>query len=304
MSIYAEFRDSSGKLYAFTQCISFFFSKEAYTPYTYFEGIFATVPIDAGEVNRVYFYINNKNIHLGLVDSIDFYRKNNTDYMKIKSKGFTSLLCQNQPEPGMNTNVTLSDIMSGFSIPYATYETTEAINYIYVKEGSTLWDAAANLNFRLNGGYPYIEGTNHVRVTLKDPAEISVNSKDVIKSGVLYDYMKIVSHLHMKDAEGTYNVFSRSSQYAIDRNLIRHKQIPLDMQYLSDPDSGLLFKLNYSMRGCRCRYVQYAGYAGEDLNDTLTYEDGSISAQRIKRIEISGQNGIVKTLLGVYEDAF
>ena len=106
----------------------------------------------------------------------------------------------------------------------------------------------------------------------------------------------------MKDAEGTYDVFNKNSAFAVSRELIRHKQIPLDVQYLNDPDSGLLFKLNFSRRGCQCRYVQYAGYSGEDLNDILTF--GDIHMQRIKKIELSGGNGSVKTFLGVYSDAF
>lgn len=305
MNIYAELIDMADKKYDFTNCISFYFVKEVYTPYTLFEGTFvmpSTVPHD---INRVAFYIDNKNIHFGIVDSIDFYKEKGNAYIRIKSKSFTSLLCQNQPVPGMNPNVTLSDVMSGFSIPYVTYESTGTVKYIYVKEGSTLWDAAANFNFKLNGGYPYIEGTNTLRVTLKTPDEINIADELVTRTGTLYDYTKLISHLHMKDAEGTYDVFSRSNEYVINHKIVRHKQIPLDMQYLNDPDAGLLFKLNYSMRGCNCRYVEYVGYSGEDLNDNLTSTAGGISSERIRKLVISGRNSIIRTTLGVYtDDAF
>ena len=49
-------------------------------------------------------------------------------------------------------------------------------------------------------------------------------------------------------------------------------------------------------------YVQYIGYSGEDLNDMVSF--GDVSLQRIKKIELSGGKGTVKTLLGVYSDAF
>ena len=73
MNIYAELIDMADKKYDFTNCISFYFVKEVYTPYTLFEGTFvmpSTIPHD---INRVAFYIDNKNIHFGIVDSIDFF---------------------------------------------------------------------------------------------------------------------------------------------------------------------------------------------------------------------------------------
>jgi hypothetical protein len=176
------------------------------------------------------------------------------------------------------------------------------MNYIYIREGSSTWDAIANFNFRLNGGYPYIEGTNKVRVTPRTPVNHTFEEDDAIKYGILYDYTKIVSHYHMKDIEDTYDSYNKGSAFAIARGLTRHKQIPLDMQYLNDPDSGLLFKLNFSQRGCRCVYVQHNGYGNEEINDTLTF--GSVVNGNIKKIVLTGENNSVKTLLGVYDDAF
>lgn len=302
MNLNLILRTTTDNYFEFSRCVSFYFSKDVYTPYTSLESTFITETNDIQQIKEVLFYVDNNIIHHGLVDSIEFCTLHGHKIIKVKSKGFTSLLCQNQPKPGLKPDADLPSVMSEFSIPNVTYESTSAMNYIYVKEGSTLWDAAANFNFRLNGRYPYIEGTNKVRVTLKTPVQKVVSDSEVIKSGVIYDYTKIVSHLHMKDAEGTYDVFNKSSAFATSRGLIRHKQIPLDVQYLNDPDSGLLFKLNFSRRGCQCRYVQYAGYSGEDLNDILNYDD--IHMQRIKKIELSGGNGTVKTFLGVYSDAF
>lgn len=295
-------RNTTNTNYEFSRCISFFFAKDAYTPYTSFEGTFITEKDDIANIKEVLFSADENVIHHGLVDSVDFCTLQGHKVIKVRSKGFTSLLCQNQPKPGLKPDSDLSTLMAEFTIPNVTYESTALLNYIYIKEGSTLWDAAANFNFRLNGGYPYIEGTNTVRVTLKPPVEKTVQQSDIIKTGVIYDYSKIISHLHMKDVDGTYDAFSRVNLFAVNRQLIRHKQIPLDMQYLSAPDTGLLFKLNFSQRGCRCHYVQYAGYSGEDLNDLVSF--GDVSLQRIKKIELSGGKGMVKTLLGVYADAF
>lgn len=294
--------NTDGEEYSYSTFKSFYLKKESYTPYTFFEAELVNTIRDAGDIKEIKFLANGNLIHDGICDSLDFCREKEGDVLRVKSKGFTSLLCQNQPEPGMKPNITLAEAMSEYTIPFVTYERTKTLNYIYITDGSDMWDTAANFAFRLNGSYPYIEGANHVRVTLRNSKNKLLSDKDVVKYGISYDFTKVISHYHMMDTEGTYNVFNQSSQKAIDTNIIRHKQIPLDMKYLNDPDTGLLFKLNFSQRGKRIFYVEYNGYSGEDLNDTFSYREAEEA--RIKLLEIRGGSGGVTTLLGTYTDAF
>lgn len=79
----------------------FFLTKDAYTPYTLFEGVFLTEKTDIANIKEVIFSVDQTDIHYGLLDSVDFCTLQGYKIIKVKSKGFTSLLCQNQPKPGL-----------------------------------------------------------------------------------------------------------------------------------------------------------------------------------------------------------
>jgi hypothetical protein len=286
-------------------CVRFKLVKEAYTPYSYFDGLFVIEKKDLEKVSRIQFIWNDQRIHDGLVDSLDVYTDSGITYMRIISKSFPSLFCQNQTAPGMRTDLTFVDLAREFTvIPTVVFEETEKLNYVYIKEGSSMWDAIVNFSYRLNGTYPYVTAFNHIRTTVKDP-EITVEAgKDIIiKSGVICDRMKLISNISMQDIDGNYNSYTASGEYATLCNTIRQKQISLDMQYLNDPDKALDLRIKYSQRGKKCSYGEYWGYNGEDLYDLMTVE-GLVTEKRIHKIVINGTESGVKTLIGTYEDGF
>lgn len=296
--------DSDGSCRIEEVCFYFRYVKELYTPYVYFECRFLSSAAEIAEFNRVEFWIYGKVMHQGLVDSIDIRRSSNRYDVYVKSKGFTSLLCQNQPEPGMMRNVDLNGVIKTFpDIPYVTCEKSDVENYIYIKDGATVWDAVCSLGFRQTGLYPYIEGTNNVRITQRNPSRhCYLDERHILSTGVRHDFTRVISHVHMQDIEGNYNVYSKNSQSATDRNIIRHKQIPLDRQFLNNPDSALDYKLDFSLRGIVCNYIKYAGYNYEDLFDLITY--GNFSRKKVHSVEVVFNGGMPVTQLGFYNDGF
>ncbi len=296
--------DADGNCRTEEVCFYFRYVKELYTPYVYFECEFTSSSVEIADFNRIEFYIYGKLMHRGIVDSIDIRCNSGRYKVYVKSKGFTSLLCQNQPTPGMMTNVDLNGIISTFpDIPYITCENSNVENYIYIKDGSTVWDAVCNLAFKQTGLYPYIEGTNNVRIKRRSPVmEYYLDSKAVLETGVRHDFTKVISHIHMQDIEGNYDVYSKENQAATGRNIIRHKQIPLDRQFLSNPESALDYKLNFSMRGIVCHYIKYVGYSFEDLLDYINC--GDLSRKRIHSIDVTFSGGRAVTQLGFYDDGF
>lgn len=296
--------DADGNCRAESFCFSFHFVKDVYTPYAFFEGKFTSSSAESDDFNRVEFWVYSKMIFRGIVDSIDIQHSNNRYVITVKSKSFTSLLCQNQPEPGIMTDVTLADIIATYSdIPYVTCEETEPVNYIYVKDGSTIWDAIVNLAYRQTGLYPYIESHSKVRITRRNPAiEITIMKPDIIATGVCDDFTKIISHIHMQDAAGTYDSFNQTNEQALQRNIIRHKQIPLDRQFLYKPEDAPDYKLKYSMRGNKYHYVKYAGYNCEDLFDWVTYN--TFENKMIHGVDVVFNGSTPITTLKMYDDGF
>ncbi len=296
--------DSSGSCRIEEVCFYFRYVKELYTPYVYFECRFLSSTEVMAEFNRAEFWIYGKLMHCGIIDTIDIGRSNNRCCVSVRSKGFTSLLTQNQPEPGIMKDADLQTVIESCpGIYYVEYENSDAENYIYIKDGSTVWDAVCNLSFRQNGIYPYIESSNKVRITERKPARtVYLSSDDVLESGIRHDLTRLISHIHMQDIDGNYDVYSKTNEAAVSRNIVRHKQIPLDRQFLYSPDSAPDYKLKFSMRGMKCDYVRYAGYNYEDLFDQVTY--GSLIKRKIHSVDVMLRNGILTTSLGFYSDGF
>lgn len=298
--------DINGTSHVSEKSLSFRFEKEYYTPYASLNAVFIFANTIT-KITDVKLYINTKLIHHGFVDTADIsVISNGSVKVRVSSKSYTYMLIQNQLEPGLKSNISLNSLMDSFiAIPNITHENnSDTQNYIFVKNNSNMWDAVENLCFKLNGGTPYIEGTNNVRITLKEPAVTQTfNNSNVISYGMLNDYTKILSDIHMQDVNNTYNVYNMSNSVAYQYNIVRHKHIELDKQYLSDPDSALTFRINHSMENCFSYYAQYQGYNGEDLNDNFAISS-VMNMARINRVLVTGgSNGIV-TKLFAYFDKF
>lgn len=296
--------DTDGICHSEETCFYFRYVKEIYTPYVYFECEFLGSSEQLPVTGRIEFFINDTLMHCGIVDSIELRRRSGQRTVHIKSKGFTSLLCQNQPEPGLMTDVTLSSVIQTFpDIPYITWENNLTENYVYIKDGATVWDAICGLSFKATGRYPYINGTNEVRMTPPaSPKTITIGEENLLESGERHDFTRIISHIHMQDIQGGYNVYSKTNQSAVERNIIRHKQIPLDRQFLNNPDSALDYKLGYSMRGFVCSYIRYAGFNSEELFDRVKYSN--MPYRTIHSVELLFDGGKEITTLRMYNDSF
>lgn len=249
--------------------------------------------------------VNNITVHHGLVDSISYERSGRTATAKIVSKGFTSLLCQNQIEPGMKTGVSINSLMESFyALPYITHEdNSDTSNYIYVKKNSSMWDGVVNLAYKLCGKYPYIRGTNCVRITSYPQPSASVYSAGALLStGYEETYNNLVSNFHMADINDEYGHYDLEDSSVIVRKIVRHKFFELDMQFLQQPQDALSFRDKFCSRGLSRYFCTYSGYNGEDISDIVSFP--SVSEKRISAVAITGSSAGIVTRLDVYYDKF
>lgn len=277
--------DIDNNTYSFSNIISFKVEKEYFTPYTKADVIFISDTVST-QYKDISIYVNDFLVHYGLIDELEYSEKCDKATVKISSKSFTSLLTQNQPIPGMIYNVSLDSLMESFiDIPNITYEKNDTVqNYIFLKDNADLWDAVVNISYKINGIYPYVRNSNEIRISENEnPVNFSKPSELILSRGISLDYTKMVSDYHMQDIQGNYDVYSLKNPEAVLRNIVRHKQIPLDRQYLNDPEQSMKNKLIYSMRGHHSEYFEYSGYRGEDIYDIC---DG----KRIDRIVIQGSS--------------
>ncbi len=283
--------------------ISFNFVKEFYTPYTSFSARYIAQNLSPENFSEILFYIDDKLVHHGLVDSITVNR-GDISTGTLYSKGFTSMLKQNQTEPGLYTGTTINSLMDSFyKIPYVTHEENSTEGYIYVKKGSSMWDALVSLSYKLTGTYPYIRSTNCVMITpVAEPVLFNYSGDGIISTGQSITEKRLISDFHMSDINEEYGTYELNDKDVSDRNIVRHKFFELDRRFLQNPEQALDFYDSFTARGWRRNFVKYCGYRGEDISDIASF--GEISEGRISGVNIEGGRDGIFTEISVYRDKF
>lgn len=299
----------SGTIYT-ESIIALRLEQEAYTPYSQLTAsVFGSFDRELLKtVYRVQLLADDKmELHLGTADQLEYVRKNGTTRLQIYSRGLTAMLLQNQLTPGIHSRMSLDSLMTEFyTFPEEiTWESsTDASNYIYVKENAAMWDGVTNLTYKLCGRYPFIRGANEIRMHLPTTYQ-TLYAADVslLASGIVTDTSKLNSDYYMADADGTYEAFHEIDSEAQARGLVRTRQLALDRQYLYDPQQALIFRRKFAQRGMIRHFVEVNGVTDLRLGDRLSY--GSVlDAAPINRILMTGNAQGVRTRLEAYEDAF
>ena len=285
--------------------LSFSFAKDAYTPYTAISVRLCAQTDSFLSPTEVKFFVMGHLVHHGIIDSTASEISGGKRILTLTSRGFTSLLCQNQIEPGLVTGVSINSLMdSYYTLPYVTHEdNSDQSSYIYVKNNSSMWDGIVNLSYKHYGTYPYIRGTNCVRITpFETPASFVHDNDNLISIGEKFSSKRLISHLHMADMSGEFGHYELESPDAADLGIVRHIFFELDKQFLNDPADALVYRDKFASRAFRQRFCVYKGYCGEDVSDIVSFDD--VDSQRIAAVEISGNHAMITTRLSVYYDKF
>jgi hypothetical protein len=305
MNAYIIVKKSDGTQLRENSILSFRFIKDAYLPYTHLSVRVRSTSASFADAAELLLYVGGHNVHHGLIDSLTVTNAGGYSITSVVSRGFTSLLCQNQTEPGMKTGVSINSLMdSYYTFPYVTHENnSDASNYIFVKNNSSMWDGIVNLSYKLCGTYPYIRGTNCVRITPESsPQQFTYQSSGLITSGTELTYRRMISGFHMSDINGDYGNYDLIDPDVTAKKIVRHEFFELDRQFLSDPQQALVFRDKYTARAAERTFCSYCGYNGEDLSDTATF--GDVTGRRITALEINGSHKGIFTEVSTYRDKF
>ena len=199
----------TGKAYFANGIAAFTLDKEAYTPYSQLTAtVYGNFSIQqfAG-IYRVQLLLDGTELHFGTVEKFRLVQENGTSYVRFSSRGLTALLLQNQLEPGLHTAMSLDKLMQDFvTFPKEiTWESdTDTSNYLFVKEGTSMWDGVANLTYKLCGRYPFVYHANEIRMHLPETyRNFYVGADTLLGMGMTADQSRIYSRFSMADADGT-----------------------------------------------------------------------------------------------------
>lgn len=259
--------------------------RERYTPYSSLT-VTAETECAASDVVKVDFTVGEKLVHSGIMDSFSAVKSGGRSLLKITSRGFASMLAQNEIEPGTLTVISLNKLMSEhLTIPNVTWQSNDTtVRYIYVKEHDSQWTAIVCMGLTLYEDYPYIGAPNEIRLAPADNPLV-VTPEKIFEEGITGDYSRMVSDYYMKDVNDTYS-YHYSDNFAEERGIVRCKYIAYDKQFVALDHLGLQYKLNFTERGCKARFASYLGYNGEGLRDRFVFSDRTDC--EISAVEICG----------------
>lgn len=284
-------KTTDGNVFSTEKLLGFKCKKERYTPYSELT-VTALGGDGIADVVEAQFSIGDKILHRGIMDDMTVTKSGGRTLLRLTSRGFSSMLAQNELAPGLITNLSLNQLMSEkMIVPNVTWQNSSVTaRYIYVKDNDSQWAAIVNLSLMINEDYPYIGQVNEVRISPENVKTVVPQS--VFEEGVTGDYSKMVSHYHMKNVKDEYG-YNYTDGFATARGIVRHKYIPYEKQFVALSDYGLQYRLSYTERGCKSRFLTYLGYSGEELRDKVTFPDGSV-------FEISGVEVCGNTKKGIF----
>lgn len=253
---------------------------------------------DASQIKGIALRLGSRLVHKGYAAYVKAEVKSGRQIVSFESHGWSVMLGQNEPVPGMNFGVDLEALGAlNTQIPNVTFEGgTDPVNYIFVKEHSTIWDALTAYGMKAYGRLPYIYGANEVRVRKPEGTERYISRADVVSEAVIADRRGIHSKVYMSDADGNYGI-SEENPLAADDGVVREKYYALDRQWLSAPETGLKMRLKLSQKRCRMTAVTKLGYDGEELFDSFRVS-GQLDYRTVGGIEVVISNN--RTLCTLY----
>jgi hypothetical protein len=215
------------------------------------------------------------------------------------------LLAENQITPGLYTNQTFNSLLDSFiTLPVITHQDiATGTNYVNIEYGTTMWNALVKFCYKAYNLHPYILGTNQVAVYSRPTIYSKTIGKiDTLEAGYENNYSQMYSNLHMQDINNTYNTYNVENEYAIDRNVVRHKHYELDRTFLNDPIVAMNYRRDISMRRKSADYCEFFGFRDFELGDLFTVTSTDIYRSEVSRIIYQGDhNGITTKLYGYYD---
>lgn len=288
--------------------VSLRFVKERYTPYTQLTGKVA-INTEVYDIKSIMLKAGDKVTHFGPPDRFEWEIKENRYIVSFTSRGYSCALGQNQLTPGLHYSISFEELMtSEIALPHVEYQKlNNKLNYVYIKENDTMWDTAKAFTRKLIEGHPSLLGANTVIMSREGYYEtLYLDKDDIISASVGGDLTHVMSHFHMKNVEGSYNTYNLTNNDAVARDIIRHKHIPFDRQWLSDPDEAMQYRFDFSERGKRFAKVTYWGYNNEELRQRVAFNASKIQVRpsEISRIELSITPKGAITTLWCYHDRY
>lgn len=288
------------------KCLSFTYTQERYSCASVFKGRFL-VEGEVGDILRVEAGMDGRTLLRGFPARAAYTKSDGRCELEIEAVSYAALLDENYIQPGMYPRVSLNSLI--FELirleDVTCQESASTINYISVTDHTSMWDSIGILCLRQFGVLPYVAHGNVVRFSTEGGYRVIAPTR-ILETSFSLNTTRLVSDIHMQDAQGNYGVHQLHSEYPLERGILRHKQIAYDKAWLADTELGLRQRMGFTQRAAKAYSVTYLGYSGEGLYDRIHVEDSypALAPGKIAAMTVQGDHDGVRTRVSVYEDMF
>lgn len=293
-----------GSTYELPQVVSFSLDKERYTPYSLLTGTFVGM-CTPWQIKAVRFFYDGEEIHFGTADRIISRHENGSDLIVLRSYGMTKQLSQTQAEPGLISNPDLNTIISKSNI-YGVYcqGNTNTAEYVYIKEKTSLWDAARIYAMKAYNTAPFIRRLNTVVCSLESP-EVFDYEREMFSSYEFSQYLDgLISDAYTNGLDNEWN-YHIENTFAKERLISKAKYYQRDLEWVYALEEQLKYNMYFADKA-RTRFCfTYAGYRGEDICDKANLPNvPTLENREIDRVRLYGSDKGIFTHIECYTDSY
>ena len=278
--------------------------RELYTPFAALNAEFVSPSsLNASRICSIKLLWGTDTVFHGIPDKVTMTTSAGMSLITVSARSYTSLTANNEPEPGIKSDVDLASLVTGcLPHPNITIETgTPVVNYIYVKPTSTLWSAIIAYNIKANDRLPYIHGTNKIMSTLSHSRQVDYTGVKLLSCGFGVNTLNMLSDVHMRIGDGTYDYNYNNPQtgkYSIKRS----RYYELDRQWLYDMNKGLVYKTAISNQKRNFSFFEYPSFANEQLFDRVVNTSTDCDSKYINAVFMTADSKGVRTKISCYDD--
>ena len=291
----------------YSDIVNFTFERERYRCFTIFNGVFIG-DCDPSQVREVRFYLDGTLMHRGTADSLICERRGNIHQIKVKSCSFTLSLGENELEPGLVPNATLLTLVQRSrtsTMDFSIQSNTAEVNYIYINEHSTLWQAMCVYTAKAYNSHPFIRNQNMVMCRQTSPTNYVFANESITEASSGVKLSRLISDAYTVDNNDDWTI-TRTDSFARERHIARQRYYARDLEWAYDPTAGLKYHMGKAAAGRQYKQFTYEGFKGEQLCDIAYFSGGGISigGKEIDFIRINGSEKGIFTTIRCYTDIY
>lgn len=254
------------------------------------------------KIKEVYINYNGNQIFKGFLDKQVFEKNEKGRFLHIEARGVASLLIDNEAVPSTFYNVDLRRIYDKYIGVYNNFSnrisSRKRAYELFISKGLSEWEAFCHSSLIITGRTPYMRGDRYIVCGYFEKRHKIEHNIISVKN--IYNPSKILSHVIMRDENGTYTkLYKNSHPESIGIYHKRYYIEPKEWENQKGLSARDLFKK--SLEDIYLKEITLNGFFDYEVGDTVVFENDEYVIKEMDA-EFSGDKVTTKILCCYIED--